>query len=223
MEQIDMKWPGWSEKSNPFGEKFNLSARKRMVSGSQMLLPFFEKHYKKIGSVVLEYGPFFNPLIIPLRFPDKKIFFWERRAKVRNFLVKAYGPKVTPLAASFTNFTKLSLEMLEKRTNKALLGQGIFQKKFNSVVASQCFNYMDYKAFLKFVTRFCAKGTLLFINNAPGYGVKKKFSKKGAKSNKETIDAVKKNGFLVVEKKLGKIENKNSDPERMILVARFKG
>jgi hypothetical protein len=222
-EKIDMDWPGWSVEHNPLGKKFDASARKRMVAGSQMLLPFFKKYYKKMGKVLLEYGPFFNPLLIPLRFPDKQIFYWERRASVRKFIVKAYGPTVTPLSASFTTFSKTSLKAIEKRTKQALDKSGVPEKKFDSVVASQCFNYMDYKAFLDFLPKFCKKGTLLFVNNAAGYGVAKKFSKKGTKNNKEMVEAIRKAGFSVVEKKSYDIVKKSLTLERMIVVARFKG
>jgi len=173
-----MKWPGWSEKKNPFGKGFTTESRNRMVSGSQMLLPYFKKYYKKMGVAILEYGPFFNPLITPKRFSDKKIFFWERRAKVRKHIIEEYGKNLTPLAASFTTFKPSSLEKLKKRTQIALKEKGVADLKFDSVIASQCFNYMDYKAFLKFVTKFCNKDTLLFVNNAAGLGVAKKIFKK---------------------------------------------
>lgn len=220
-QAIDLKWPGWSEEHNPFGKKFSLNSRKRMVEGSQQLLPFFKKYYSQMGGIFLEYGPFFNPLLTPERFPNKHIFFWERRYKVREFLRKAHGIKITALQAGFTNFKKSSLKALEKRTRNAIDAKCSKGSLFDSVVASQCFNYMDYRAFLSFVTRFCRNGTLLFANNAAGYGVREKFSKMGAQSNGETIEAIMGAGFKVIEKKFLQVSGKKL--ERIIVVARFEG
>lgn len=222
MEKIDMNWTGWSSKKNPFGKKFTQKARARMVEGSQMLLPFFKKYNKKMGTAVLEYGPFFNPLLTPKRFPDKSLFFWERRYLVRQHITKLFGKKVTPLSASFTTFKKSSLQALKKRTIKALKQKDFESGAFDSIIASQCFNYMDFKAFLSFARMFAKKGTLLFVNNSAGYGMVKKFSKKGSKTNKETLLEIKKNGFKIIEKKVFPIPLRE-DLKRIIVVAKFNG
>ena len=44
-----LNWPGWPLESNPYGEKFDLAARKRMLAGSQILAPFIKKYKKDLG------------------------------------------------------------------------------------------------------------------------------------------------------------------------------
>jgi hypothetical protein len=39
-----LDWPGWPLDNNPYGDEFDLSARKRMLAGSQMLFPFLKKY-----------------------------------------------------------------------------------------------------------------------------------------------------------------------------------
>ena len=39
-------WPGWPLENNPFGEYFDLAARKRMLAGNKMLEPFLKKLIK---------------------------------------------------------------------------------------------------------------------------------------------------------------------------------
>jgi len=46
---LKYNWPGWLLNKNPYGDEFDLEARKRMVEGSKLLLPFIRKYNKKIG------------------------------------------------------------------------------------------------------------------------------------------------------------------------------
>ena len=51
-----------------------------------MLLPLIKKYKENLGNVILEIGPFFNPLITPKDFSKTKIFYWENDYNVIRYL-----------------------------------------------------------------------------------------------------------------------------------------
>jgi len=73
----DYDWPGWSLKDNLYGEDFDFAARQRMIKGSEELKSSLKKYEKNLGKVILEVGPFFNPLILPEKGSSVKVFYWE--------------------------------------------------------------------------------------------------------------------------------------------------
>lgn len=178
----EFDWPGWPLKDNPYGKEFDLSARKRMVRGSRFLLDLINKYKKTLGKNFLEIGPFFNPLATPILFSGKKIVYWENDYHVIDFLKKRYPQKMCfPLYCDLNKIDGSSLLKLRGETEN-LIGKG---KGFDCIIASNVFNYIDYKLLLMSLKDIANKGCYLFINNVVDYGLPVFFSKDRPKSNKE--------------------------------------
>ena len=86
----EFEFPGWSTETNPHGKEFNKEARRRMVSGSETLLPYIYKYKKELGENILEIGPFFCPLVSFKNFPNKNICYWENDYHVLEWFKKNY-------------------------------------------------------------------------------------------------------------------------------------
>jgi len=210
-------WPGWPLDNNPHGEDFDLAARKRMLAGSKVLLPFLKKHKNHIGNIILEVGPFFNPLITPEEFPKAKIFFWENDNYVLKHFNNIYSQKtVYPIFCNLNKIDENSLLKLELKTIKHFNKLGLKKISFDSIIISQVFNFIDYKSLLIKLKKFIKKDGLIFINNRIDYGLPKLFSEKNPKNINEIIKIIKKTGYEIIEKKI----QKNN---RLILVAKNKG
>ena len=217
-----LNWPGWPLENNPYGDDFDLEARKRMVKGSKMLLPLIKKYKENLGNVILEIGPFFNPLITPKDFSKKKIFYWENDYNVIRYLKNIYQKKeIYPIFSDLNkiegnSFLKLKLESQKNfksfKTNKI---------SFDSVIISHVFNYIDYRLFLMTLKEFIKKDGLIFINNVIDYGLPTFFSEKRPKSIQETIKILKETGYTTIEKQIIDSSNKKHQKnKRLIIVAK---
>ena len=176
-------WPGWPLSANPYESDFDEKARERMVKGGEELLPLLEKHSHKIGQRLLEAGPFFNPLVTPERFPNKAIVYLDNDLHTVLWLKeKKQGTVVYCDLNSISEFSA--------------------PEKFDTLVASQILNYIDYKKFLYESGGFLNPGGLLFINNVVDYGIPALFSRKRPLSIEETISQVEVSGYQIVEKKV---------------------
>ena len=215
-------WPGWPLDNNPFGEDFDLPARKRMLAGSQILFPFIKKQRKDIGNIILEIGPFFKPLITPKEFPKAKIFFWENDYHVLKYLKSIYSKKnVYPIFCDLDKMEKNSPLKPNLKTKKQFQKIGLKTISFDSVIVSHVFNYVDYKLFLTALKKFIKKDGLIFINNVVDYGLPAFFSERRPKSISETIKTVKKTGYDIIEKKIFESpDKKHPKNKRLILVAK---
>ncbi len=197
-------WPGWSSDRNPYGRDFDTAARKRMVAGSLLLLPFIKKHEQKLGKNVLEIGPFFDPLISIKNFADKNIYYLDNDRFVVNH---------------WKNKSHSKLKILKYDLNKSP-SIGIMNNKFNCIVVSQVLNYVDYGNLLKKLRVWMKIGGYLFTNNVINHGIPQLFSKCRPKNNAEIIEGLHQHGFKVVERHMVESINKKVQKNnRMILVA----
>lgn len=217
-----LNWPGWPLENNPYGENFDLAARKRMLAGSLVLSPFLNKYKKDMGNVILEVGPFFNPLVTPKTFPKTKIFFWENDYHVLRYLKNMYNRKdVYPIFCDLNKIEGNSFLKLKLETKKHFSKLNLKKISFDSVVISHVFNYVDYKLFLMVLKEFIKKGGLVFINNVVDYGLPAFFSEKRPTSIPETIRAVKETGYDIIEKKIFESsDKKHQKKKRLIIVAK---
>ena len=220
----DFNWPGWPLKGNPYGKDFDLNARIRMVKGSELLFKLINKYKSKIGDSILEVGPFFNPLITPKNFPDKKIFYWENDYHVITFLKKNFSNrKVCPVFCDLNRINGDSLLKLKLETEKLVKENGIKEGIFDCVVVSHVFNYIDYKLFLISLREFVKKDCLLFLNNVVDYGLPTFFSERRPKSIPEILKSLKETGWEILEKEVISSQDKiNQKNDRLILVVKIK-
>lgn len=218
----NFNWPGWPLDDNPYGENFDLAARKRMLRGSQMLLPFLKKYKKKLGSIILEVGPFFNPLVTPEGFPLAKIFFWENDYHVVRYLKNIYpAKKVYPIFCDLNKIEGSSLLKLKIETRKYFNELDIKKIAFDAVIISHVFNYIDYKLFLMVLKEFIDKDCIIFINNVIDYGLPVFFSDKRPKSIQETMKTIRETGYNIIEKKIFEsLDGRYQKNERLIVVAK---
>jgi hypothetical protein len=220
----DFNWPGWPLDDNPFGQYFDLAARKRMIRGSRRAAPFLKKYKHRLGKVVLEVGPFFNPLVIPEELSGKVVFFWENDRHVLSWLSRNYkGKLVFPIFCDLNKIEGTSFLKLKLETLACFKKAGIKEPYFDSVVVSHVFNYIDYKLFLMVLKDFLKKGSLVFINNVVNYGLPAFFSEKRPKSIPEIIRTIKETGYEIIEKKvLESPDRKHQKNKRLIIVAKNK-
>ena len=220
MEEKDFNWAGWELKKNLHGEEFDLEARKRMIAGSQMLLPLVKKYNSKLGKNILEIGPFFNPLITPEEFPNKNIFYWENDQNVLKWLSKKYKNSV-PIYCDLNKIEGTSLLKIKLETEKEFERFKEKNTKFDSIIISHVFNYIDYKLLLIVLKDFLKKGGLLFINNVLEYGLPNLFSQKRPKNNEEIIQTLEKTGYNILDKKIiPSVNKKHQKEDRLVLVAK---
>jgi len=226
-EEVENKfeWPGWSLKNNPHGKDFDIDARKRMVYGSEILLPFIYKYKNKLGDFILEVGPFFNPLTSIKNFPEKNICYWENDLYVLHWLLKynKFDPKIKSIYCNLNEIEGDSFMELKHETYNYFNDLNNTSKLFNSVMISQVLNYVDYKLFLIILKNFIKKDSILFINNVIDYGLPKFFSSKRPKNNKEIINTIKEIEYEVIEHEIIKSPFPKSQPnDRLILVIKNK-
>jgi len=220
--QKNFNWPGWPLKNNPYGKNFDFEARKRMVTGSKMLLTFINKYKGNLGSVILEVGPFFNPLITPKNFPKTKIFYWENDYNVIRYLKNIYQKKeIYPIFSDLNKIEGNSFLKLKLETQKDFRSFKTNKISFDSVIISHVFNYIDYRLFLMTLKEFIKKDGLIFINNVVDYGLPTFFSERRPKSIQETIKILKETGYNIVEKEILESPNKKYQKnKRLIIVAK---
>ncbi|MFH1667646.1 MAG: hypothetical protein ABH884_01310 [Candidatus Komeilibacteria bacterium] len=221
----NLNWPGWPLDDNPHGEEFDLPARKRMLTGSEMLLPFLRKHKKNMGENILEIGPFFYPLINPKEFPNINIFYWENDYHVLKYLSKKYKNKsVYPIHCDLNRIEGNSLLKLKLETQKYFRNINQRSISFDAVIISHVLNYIDYKLLLLVLKEFLRKDGLIFINNVVDYGLPAFFSDMRPKSIPSTIKSVKETGYIIMEKEIFESPNKKHQKnKRLILVAKSNG
>ncbi|MDA3856092.1 MAG: hypothetical protein PF569_07580 [Candidatus Woesearchaeota archaeon] len=218
------EWPGWPLKDDPHGIDFDLDARKRMVGGSELLLPFIYKYRNGVCNAILEIGPFFNPLITTKNFPNKNICYWENDRHVLKWLPKFNNSElVKPIYCDLKEIEGDSLITLQQETFKYFKEVKNTSNKFDFVIISQVLNYVDYKLFLLILKSFVKKDGLIFINNVVEHGLPDYFSDKRPKSIKETIEILEHIGYEILEKDIIATQYPDSQKkDRVILVVKNK-
>lgn len=217
----NLDWPGWPLKNCPYGKEFDYRARKRMLSGSNMLLPLIKKYKEKMGEHILEIGPFFVPLITKRRFPKSKIFYWENDPYVLDYFKHNKKSRIFPIFCNLNRLSGGSLLTLQNENQKIFKKLGQKNISFDSVAISQVINYVDYKLLLATLKIFLKKDGLIFINNVVNYGIPEFFSEKRPKKIFEITKAVEESGYIIIEKQFFKSPNKKYQKnKRLILVAK---
>lgn len=216
------EWPGWPLKDDPHGKEFDLEAIKRMIAGSESLLPFIYKYKNDVCDTILEVGPFFNPLISTKNFPNKNICYWENDRHVLQWLPKFNNSElIKPIYCDLKEIEGDSLITLKQETFKYFKEINNVKNKFDCVVISQVLNYVDYKLFLVILKSFVKKDGLIFINNVVNHGLADYFSEKRPRSIKETIETLDDIGYEIIEKDIIKTPYiKTQKKDRLILVIR---
>ncbi len=218
-------WPGWPLEENPHGGDFDIEARKRMITGSQMLSPFLKKYRKNMGNIILEVGPFFNPLVTPEEFPNSQIFYWENDYHVLKYHNNKYKKdSVYPIFCDLNQIEGNSFLKLKLETQKAFKKLHLKKISFDSVVVSHVLNYIDYKLFLMVLKEFIKKDGLIFINNVVDYGLPAFFSDRRPKSIPEILKTIREIGYKIIEKEtFDSPDKKHQKNKRLILVAKNNG
>ncbi len=216
-------WPGWPLADNPHGTEFDLAARKRMVAGSKLLSPYLDRYKDKMGPMLLEVGPFFNPLLSPEAFPGKDIFFWENDYHVLKWLHKEYeGHRVYPVFCNLNNIEGASILKLFEKTDKAITRSGNTSMSFSTIIISHVLNYIDYQLFFLVLKDYIKKDGYIFINNVIEYGLPVFFSDKRPKKITEIIRTLKAIGYKIIEKEVIESPDKEFQKQRrLILVAQL--
>jgi len=206
-------WPGWLIRDNPHGKEFDLEARKRMVRGSKLIVPLIKRYCGSLGPFLLEAGPFFEPLITPKNMPDKRICYVDNDSNVLSYLQEKYPSTFCIYHDLNQNLERIWLQ-LEGITN-------IRNISFSGIVASQVFNYIDYRAFLRSASRIIEPRGFLFVNHSRDYGLPKYFSKLRPSSDLELLEELDNNGFEIVEKQEIPTQNpEHQNNVRLLLVLR---
>lgn len=184
-------WPGWPLHVNAHGDEFDLAARQRMVEGGRLTLRSLARYARTLGDSVLEIGPFFNPLLVPVATDPRSLLerdacvtYWENDPHAAAWLRQTLGAEVVDLdlhAAFASNADYLSLG------------------SYTAVVASQVLNYVDHRKFLRLAAKLLSSGGLLFINNVLDYGLPALFSPNRPRSNEELSCALIASGFVCLE------------------------
>jgi hypothetical protein len=220
----DFEWPGWPLKNNPHNSDFDLEARKRMIQGSELLLPFIYNYKQNLGKFLLEIGPFFNPLITTTNFPNKKICYWENDLYVLQWLKKNNeNNQIMPIFCDLNKIEGDSFIKLKHETYQYFKDNKNKTNQFDSIVISQVLNYVDYKLFFVILKTFIKKDGLIFINNVIDYGLPKFFSTNRPKNNADILEALDELGYEVIEKE--ELETAYPDKQkndRLILVVKNK-
>lgn len=206
-ENYALNLPGWTVGSNPYGKEFDLAARKRMIRASSNILPSLNKFSSQFGERILEVGPLFNPHIVPEKFKDKEIHYWEKDANICNWLENKYFGK------------KVFVRNIDIDKMVPVVGL----KLFDVIIISNVFNYIDYKKFLKNTKWLLKEGGIIIIDNITNFGCPQHFSEKRPKSVYEIIKNLKNTGFELLSKKSYKYFNPKINKNMIqIIVARKK-
>jgi hypothetical protein len=202
-------WPGWSLANNEYGNDFDQSARERMVKGGIQLNRHINKYIYDIGNCILEVGPFFNPITksIGESIASKSVTYWEN----------------DPFAIQWLNHQNFPFNFKVQRqdiNHLDVISASLFGK-FDAVIASQLFNYIDYEAFLHIISRIVCQDGLLFINNVVDYGLPSLFHQKRPQSIDKTIISIKSIGFEIISYEVVPTEHREFQKyDRLLLVAK---
>lgn len=216
--QLNLEWPGWPLSDNPFGDEFDAAARVRMIANGRRLAPYIVEHKARLGPSWLEIGPFFNPLsLLPelklLHGVGDSLIFLENDPYAVAWLREKHDATVLALNMNDEAFFEAFESAVFERTGASF-------PTFDVLLISQVLNYVDFRKLLSQLSPCAKRGALVFINNAPDYGIPQLFSPRRPENNEAIVDAVSSAGFSIVEKEYVPNLDRRGDVDRLILVAR---
>jgi len=210
--------PGRPLEHDPHWEFFNLEARKRMVVGSRELKHVLDKYDDQMWSFILEIWPFFNPLVTHKSFPNSIIFYLENDKYVIESIEKqnAYA-----IHCDLKYFDWDTITKIKNQLKNIFWSYNLERIKFDSVVASQVMNYIDYRFLIILLKLFVKPWGLVFLNNVVDYGLPMYFSDKRPKSIQETIRSFSEWNYEIVYKEVIDTPNPQYQKnKRLLLVAK---
>lgn len=216
--QLNLEWPGWPLSNNPFGDEFDAAARVRMIANGRRLAPYILGHKARLGPSWLEIGPFFNPLSLlpelgPLHGAGDSLMFLENDPHAVAWLREKHQATVLALNMNDAAFFEAFKSAVFERTGSPF-------PTFDVLLISQVLNYVDFRKLLSQLYPCSKPGALVFINDAPDYGIPQLFSASRPANNDEIVAAVSSAGFSIVEKAYVPNLDRRGNVERLIVVAR---
>lgn len=193
--------------STNYGEYFDVVAKERMASGCRMLEPWIHNRTDQMKGNCIEFGPFLNPLLEPENLPHSRITFVDGDSTVTRRLREKFYDRKSVNSVCINLNSPLSLAVK-------------FDGKFNTIVASQILNYIDYRKFFEEVTSIAENNALLFLNNVIDYGIPELFSNARPKNDQEIFDTLKYLGWAIEESvQVQSLYTQQVNP-RLLIVAR---
>ncbi len=214
--EFNVDWPGWPLSGNPLGDEFDEAARIRMVLNGRRLLPYLKRYQAKLGTYLLEIGPFFNPLSMNPELRDSllgktSVLFLENDPHAVAWLEATHAADVMVLNMNESGFR-------DRLYGETLARTGTSGPVLDSILISQVLNYVDFRQLFRDLSPIMKPGALLFINNAIDYGIPKLFSGKRPRTNDELCAVAEDMGFLTVEKDMIPNLTRDGNGERLILI-----
>lgn len=219
-----IEFGGWSLDSCSFNGEFDEAARERMIKGGRLLLSYIHEYKARLGKYLLEIGPFYNPLLSREQLePEQRLAFWENDAHALKWLKEAHlCNQIFPVACDINDIGKIEFQFSSCPIFVEAQELKVYSGKYDSIIMSQIFNYINYKNFISQIRRFINPGGLLFINNVIDYGIPEFFADARPKSREEIIQVLEDNDFKVLDKELLP-PPRSGDDERLLLVASYQG
>jgi hypothetical protein len=220
-KQNKIEMPKWSLSDAGCIGLLDRPSRKRMIASCRRLLPYIRKYRCSLGEMILEIGPFFDPLVTPARFPHKTLFYLDKEAHVLKYLKNKRMRNTHLIAHDLNRIYGNNYPEFKGKLLKALKRANSNSDHFDSIVISQVFNYIDYKRFLFRIKKFLKRGGMMFFNNVTNCGAEHLFSKKRPRSVKETIEVFMVAGYQIVEKRtLKPVWKEFKKRNQLILIAK---
>lgn len=214
------EWEGWPLELCDHDGEFDLAARRRMVEGGQALRRHLRRYRGQTGKYILEIGPFFNPLATQELFPGATIFYWDNDPNVLRWLETKESENTHAIPCDLSEIDNPSFLASTRARLRQYAG---VDRKFDTIIVSQVFNYIDYRALLQVLPVILEPEGLLFVNNVVDYGLPVFFSEHRPESIGATLAAIERSGFHLVAREIipSSIPDKQKHP-RLVAVARLR-
>lgn len=171
-----------------YGSHFDSAAKDRMISGCNLLKEWLTDYRSEFRGNCIEFGPFTNPLMTPDEFPLARITYVDADAGV-----------IEKLKYRFKNHSKIryiqtNLDQEPQLAVKLALEKGA---KYNSIIASQILNYLDFRDFFYKMHSIASPGARAYINNVCDYGIPELFSPRRPENDSQIIEALIQAGWKI--------------------------
>lgn len=199
---------------------------KKIVLGSELLLPFLYKYKNKFYGQIFEIGTSFNPLITTQNFPSYTISYSKKpNKKIQLYLKNNFDQSIIPTYSNFKTIKDKNQKNILKENFTKYLKNKPSKSLLDSVIISGYLNYIDYKSFIKIIKKNLKKQGYIFINFVFNFGLfPNHFNPKKPKNPKEFIKFLIDNNFQIIEKHTITLKEKqtNKNNLRLILIAKLK-